>query len=143
MAAGARGTRAWSRDGRRGAGSAVTGPTAGQAARMVSTVHAPTQTRSPSRRRTREPAAISLPLTCVPLADPGSKTVQPPSFSAIRTACRWEKPGSTRAPEGAPRVGGRAGQVDLRVQPAGHAAAADAHLRSLEPEPPLRAVCGE
>src|ERR1700729_3871322 len=41
------------------------------------------------------------------------------------------------------RVGRRAGQVDLRVQPARHAAAADAHLRSLEPEPALRTVCGE
>src|SRR6185437_6923028 len=65
---------------------------------MVSTVHAPTQIRSPSWSGTRTPATISPLLTIVPFADPGSSTAQVPSGSAISTACRWETPGSGGGP---------------------------------------------
>ncbi len=100
---------------------------------MVRTVQAPTQIRSPSWSGTRTPPGISPPLTIVPLAEPGSSTAQLPSGSAIRTACRCETPGSV----------GRPGQVDLRLEPAGHAAPADAHFLPGQPEPALGAVPGE
>src|SRR5215469_5656065 len=41
------------------------------------------------------------------------------------------------------RVGRRASQVDLWFEPAGHAAPADAHLLTGQPEPALGAVPGE
>src|SRR5215471_20313482 len=66
--------------------------------RMVRTVQAPTQIRSPSCSGTRTPPGISPPLTIVPFAEPGSSTTQLPSDSAIRTACRWETPGSAGGP---------------------------------------------
>src|SRR5262245_35715365 len=61
-------------DGRRGRDGGVLGQEV--AVRMVRTVQAPTQIRSPSWSGTRTPPGISPPLTIVPFAEPGSSTTQ-------------------------------------------------------------------
>src|ERR1051326_5192708 len=86
-----------------------------------------------AQRHAHPPGTTSPPLTSVPFDEPGSSTAQAPSGSAVSTACRWETPGSS----------GRAGQVDLGFEPAGHAAPPDPHLPPGQPEPALGAVPGE
>ena len=57
--------------------------------------------RSPSATGTALLVSMGsvLSLRNVPLADPGSMRVQPPSGLPTSTACMWDTPGSSGAPE--------------------------------------------